>query len=294
MMNFKEGGDFYIPTTMLAEAQAAARMFTLKLRDTQTPLPNDIEGWEKIWAFREDYFKDMNREIVKTLGTSVKEIKMGGVPALDVRPKAWKDNRKAVIYTHGGGYTFNIAASTLIGSAPVADATGLRVISVDYTVAPKAKWREVTNQVSSVIKALVEEGYNIAIYGESASTKRGWRHSPKPPRDSALVLLPLTTVGAGQPGLFAEHDADMKRQGDDESVDEQAPRAESGRPTNSRQPGRNVHGVARVAVIAPLQGCHRWGAPDRFLTANISAESTAFTLNPPSGKWSTHASQQGN
>src|SRR5437867_8430441 len=145
MMNSIAGGDFYIPTTMSAEARAAARMFTLTLRDMQTPLPTDIEGWEKIWAFREDYFKDMNREIVKTLGTSVKEIKMGGVPALDVRPKAWKDNRKAIIYTHGGGYTFNSAASTLIGSAPVADATALLVISVDYTVAPNANCREVTN-----------------------------------------------------------------------------------------------------------------------------------------------------
>jgi acetyl esterase/lipase len=50
-------------------------------------------------------------------------------------------------------------------------ATGLRVISVDYTTAPFAKWQQIQEQVISVFKALLAEGYtmkDIALYGDSA------------------------------------------------------------------------------------------------------------------------------
>jgi CheY-like chemotaxis protein len=53
-----------------------------------------------------------------------------------------------------------------------ADATSLRVISIDYTVASLLKWNQTTDQVISVIQALKDhQGYSlddIAIYGDSA------------------------------------------------------------------------------------------------------------------------------
>ena len=63
------------------------------------------------------------------------------------------------------------AGSTLAGAVPVANDTGLRVVSVDYTLAPHAKWDKITDQVISVIKALIDEGHalkDMAIYGDSA------------------------------------------------------------------------------------------------------------------------------
>ena len=53
----------------------------------------------------------------------------------------------------------------------MARATGLRVISVDYTITPHAHWDKIQEQVISVFKALLAEGYtmdDIAIYGDSA------------------------------------------------------------------------------------------------------------------------------
>jgi acetyl esterase/lipase len=50
-------------------------------------------------------------------------------------------------------------------------ATGLRVISVDYTTAPFAQWKQIQEQIISVFKALLDQGYSmkdIAIYGDSA------------------------------------------------------------------------------------------------------------------------------
>ena len=76
-----------------------------------------------------------------------------------------------LVYTHGGAYALFSASSTLSGSVPAANDTGLRVVSVDYTVAPHAKWDKTTDQAIAVIQALVREGHSlkeIAIYGDSA------------------------------------------------------------------------------------------------------------------------------
>jgi epsilon-lactone hydrolase len=75
------------------------------------------------------------------------------------------------VYLHGGGYTFLSANSALGAVMPVANSTGLRVISVDYTLAPFSKWNETTTEVVSVIQALIKEkGYSledVAMYGDS-------------------------------------------------------------------------------------------------------------------------------
>jgi len=49
--------------------------------------------------------------------------------------------------------------------------TGLRVIAVDYTLAPHSKWRQTTDEVVGVFKALAEQaftGNDIVLYGDSA------------------------------------------------------------------------------------------------------------------------------
>jgi monoterpene epsilon-lactone hydrolase len=160
--------DFNVPTTISKEAQEAAA--SLGRIEGPVPEPDDVEGWKAAWQATEDASKGED-SVVKEFSVAVKEMKLGGVPVIDVRPKNWKDNGKVLIYTHGGAYTLFSAASTLTGPVSVADATGLRIISIDYTNPPSARWQEVTGQVVSVIKALVADGYalkDIAIFGDSA------------------------------------------------------------------------------------------------------------------------------
>ena len=102
---------------------------------------------------------------------TVTERKLGGVPVLDIKPKDWKESREKLIHLHGGCYVLYSARSRLQSSVPAAAATGLRVISVDYTVAPAGKWPRVTDEVLAVIEGLQKAGHklsDIAIYGESA------------------------------------------------------------------------------------------------------------------------------
>lgn len=136
------------------------------------PLPahGDLEVWRQrnraTEAERlEAGFGDPGPEV------EVVECEIGGIPVLDVRPEGWVDDGRALLYTHGGGYVAFTARSTIGNAARVARASGLRVVSIDYTLAPFARWQEITDQVISVLQGLVVEGSSLdqlAIYGDSA------------------------------------------------------------------------------------------------------------------------------
>jgi epsilon-lactone hydrolase len=160
-----------IPETISQEAQA----FLGTLKDPALappfPEPGDLAGWKRLHDFLETDATAQSDAIVKRYGPTVTERSLAGVGALDVRPKGWRDNGKVVIYTHGGAHTLYSAASTLGRAAMFADDTGLRVISVDYTVAPAAKFQQITDEVISAVEALLQEGYrprDLLIYGDSS------------------------------------------------------------------------------------------------------------------------------
>ena len=135
------------------------------------PDPTEIEQWKALQEAMEARNLERQKDVVERLGPDVTKNELGGVPVLDIKPRNWRSNGKIMVYTHGGAYTLFSAASTLSSSALMADATGLRVISIDYTLAPHAKWQEVTDQVVTVFTELGKQGYamkDIAIYGDSA------------------------------------------------------------------------------------------------------------------------------
>jgi acetyl esterase/lipase len=137
----------------------------------QMPRPENIEAWKAIQAgVIASTIKRVESAISQFKITIVKS-EISGVKVLDVRPENWKDDGKVLIYIHGGGYTLYDAMSSMEASAVMADATGLKVISIDYTTAPHSKWRNTLEQTTSVFKGLLEQGYSmdeLAIYGDSA------------------------------------------------------------------------------------------------------------------------------
>jgi monoterpene epsilon-lactone hydrolase len=162
----------YIPTTISKEAQEELRKIASNPFDFKSLGPADLNGWKKLYQEMEsmDFFG--SQSIKDLYQPNITETKLGGVNVLDIKPKNWHDNGKVLVYTHGGAYTLLSANSTLSSSILAADATSLRVISIDYTVAPFSKWNQTTDQVISVIQALKDQqGYSlddIAIYGDSA------------------------------------------------------------------------------------------------------------------------------
>lgn len=160
-----------VPDTVSAEA----RRYLESLADPATrpvfPAVDDIAEWKRLWEANEVAHQPKVEATLKRFEPVVVERKLGGVPVLDIKPKGWKNNGKVLVHAHGGNYTLHSARSRLPGSALAAHATGIRVISVDYTVAPLGKWEKVTDEMLAVIAGLQREQFqlkDIAVYGESA------------------------------------------------------------------------------------------------------------------------------
>lgn len=164
--------DIFVPTTISPEAQQVLRgLIEAKPYARVAPQPEDLESWRVTHDAIEEAAREGAEAAVERNGVSVSEEELGGVPVLDIRPEGWIDNGNVLVYTHGGAYTVFSARTTLPSSAQMSRATGLRVISVDYTTAPFAKWGEIQEQALSVFRALLAEGYemnDIALYGDSA------------------------------------------------------------------------------------------------------------------------------
>jgi len=181
----------YVPDTVSEGWRQVYEAFSDPTKVPPMPGPNDIEGWKKVFDASEQRVVPLSEAAVKQFDVSVTSKKLGGVPVLEVTPKGWVDNGKLLIYTHGGAYTMFSAQSTLQSAALVAYRTGLRVISVDYTNPPSARWQKVTDQVVIVFKAMNKQGFamtDLAIYGDSAGGGL-----------AAGVVLKLRDAGLGMP-----------------------------------------------------------------------------------------------
>ncbi len=161
----------HIPETVSDEAKKLLQLFGNPALRDPFPSHDDQQGWDDKHAEIEKEHEEVNQAAEQPYRPTVDPRRLGDVPVLDTKPKGWRDDGKILVYTHGGGYTAHSAKSTLLITAPLAHDTGLRIISVDYTVAPRGKWEQVTNEVVSVMQALMAEGYdlnNMALFGEGS------------------------------------------------------------------------------------------------------------------------------
>ena len=180
-----------VPDTVSPEAQAFLRTLKDPALKRAFPEPDDLAGWEKLRAFAEADGKASSAPLLQRYEHTVAEEQLGGVPVLDVRPKDWTDNGKVIVYTHGGAHVMYSAASMLGRAVVFAHVTGHRVMSIDYTLAPLAKYNEMSDEVVRAISALLKGGQHLAdtaIYGDSSGGGL-----------AAAVVLKMRDVGLGMP-----------------------------------------------------------------------------------------------
>jgi monoterpene epsilon-lactone hydrolase len=161
----------YIPTTISKASQEILKNLTMDIPTFVVPNSDDLKGWQKLNRQIGPMFMQLFQPIVDRYQPNITATKIGDVNVLDIKPKDWRDNGKVLVYLHGGGYVSLDANSTLGNAATMANSAGLRVISVDYSLAPASKWNQTTDEVVSVIQALKDQGYSlddIAMYGDSA------------------------------------------------------------------------------------------------------------------------------
>jgi epsilon-lactone hydrolase len=199
----------YVPPTISAAAQVVLKaLIEAKEYAMQFPAPDDLAGWEKLYDVAEARSKDKAEKTLAASHATVTEMQMGGVTVEDIRPHGWNDNGKVLVYVHGGGYCLFSARSTFADAVPMATATGLRIVSVNYTPAPRAHFEEIQQQIVSVFDALIEAGHamrDIAIYGESAGGAL-----------TASTVLNLRDQGKGMPAaaVFWSPNTDLSSRDD--------------------------------------------------------------------------------
>ena len=163
---------FAVPSTVSSEAARSLRAFYGAVANSPKPTrPATFEEWDRRQAESEGGLAMLGKPIVNRLKPSITRELLGGVPVLRIRPSGWRSAGRLLVYTHGGGYVSFSATSTVALAASMAAATGNEVISIDYTLAPRGKWRAVTDEVVAVWRALLSGGANpahIGFFGDSA------------------------------------------------------------------------------------------------------------------------------
>jgi len=142
-----------------------------KGRENPVPAPDDFAGWKALQAASDKAKEALADEKAKAFGVTYKETEIAGIPVVEVTPAELVRNDKIAVYTHGGAFTLNSAKAVIESAMFFAAETGLRVIAVDYTLAPHSKWQQTTNEIITVFRALAEQGFtgnDIVLYGDSA------------------------------------------------------------------------------------------------------------------------------
>lgn len=168
-----------IPETVSEQARAFIETLPAPGDIPAFPAANDLSAWDKLFADNEAFYQAPNQAVVEHYQPVIEKLTLGGVPVLNVLPRHQQESEKGtpqnrdkvIVYLHGGGYTLFSAASTLMSAVPVAHECGCRVVSVDYTRAPRACWQEILQQCTAVVCTLREGGYDwkdIVLFGDSA------------------------------------------------------------------------------------------------------------------------------
>jgi epsilon-lactone hydrolase len=155
-----EAKDFYENTL-----RSAAR------KQWRAPSPSDLRGWREFNRSSIGKALPIDKTLADRYRPTLIDTEFGGVPVIDIRPSTWSDDGKVLIYVHGGAYVDGSAASSLNCTLPLAHETGLRIVAVDYSLAPLARFPRSIEQVVTVARHLHNAGYvlgDMALCGDSA------------------------------------------------------------------------------------------------------------------------------
>lgn len=103
-------------------------------------------------------------------GAAVEAQTCGGVPCEWIYTKKAPQG-KVILYLHGGGWTFGNLKTARPAGLFLAEASGYRVLSVEYRLAPEHPFPAGLDDCAAVFDWLLENGFteeNIALFGDSA------------------------------------------------------------------------------------------------------------------------------
>ena len=173
---------------------------------------------KQIQQLYEDYLTADNEKLVKEYQVTIRNYQIDNTDVIDIRPLKEDHPEKIIVYVHGGAFVFLSAKSSYKTSLPIARDLNIRVIAVDYKLAPEQKYTFMVQEIEKVIHRLIEDGYissNIALMGDSAggalvvSTAYSLMNSSKQIRLGTLVLLsPWIDLACQENSIIDNQDTD--------------------------------------------------------------------------------------
>jgi len=136
------------------------------------PAPTTQEEWLELQKAFDAPFAEASRVAAKTLGMTVEEKNIAGVPCYLITPKEigerFKDRQ--LIHIHGGAFVFNGGMAALHEALWVADGLKARVISIDYRRPPLHPFPAAVDDAVAVWKEVIKDGdaSATALFGGSA------------------------------------------------------------------------------------------------------------------------------
>ncbi|WP_232833984.1 MULTISPECIES: alpha/beta hydrolase [unclassified Sphingomonas] len=124
-------------------------------------------------AFYGQWNDDRLAEMRRRFRTEARHDTIGGVGVDDVTPQAGiapGNVARLLINVHGGAFMWGAGSGALVEAIPVAATMRIRVVTVDYRLAPEHRYPAASEDVTAVYRALLKRyrPENIGIYGCSA------------------------------------------------------------------------------------------------------------------------------
>ncbi|NIJ39710.1 acetyl esterase/lipase [Sphingopyxis panaciterrae] len=144
--------------------EAKAR-FTAYLAESAAPA--DLAAARRFFAA---YNQRLLDKAEARYAVDIAEREIAGVKVYDVAPAGGAGPSPVLLCLHGGGFMWGEGPGALLEAVPVAAVSGLRVIAVDYRLAPEHVYPAAVDDIVAVYRALLAEADpgQIGIYGCSA------------------------------------------------------------------------------------------------------------------------------
>ena len=153
----------------------------------------DFRQWEKKLFNQSEAYKDIKNRYPADVETGL----VGGVLTETFRPSegiAQGNINRVLINLHGGGFCSGSCTNSRLESMPVAELGKIKVVSVDYRMAPEYKFPAATDDVVSVYDALLQDytPEGIGFLGVSSGAQL-----------TAMTLVRLQEQGLPLPGAVS-------------------------------------------------------------------------------------------
>ena len=153
-----------------ADISTEAKALLQEMQDAGmiTPDPDDMP------AFRDQVragFTPWVETALEAFDGDIEDIEIAGINCKQVTPAGWDSNSGGCIqYAYGGGYVSGSPWEDLIIAAPLAQASGARIVMVDYRLSPEHPYPEPQRDMQAVYPLLLDEygAARLAVAGESA------------------------------------------------------------------------------------------------------------------------------